>query len=356
MFPLFSSCHQCSLYVAKMDYGHRSLAIPQAPSLSMGIGPQNSGPGLPISSDRLSNMRHPAKRGRIEINPQSRSPSDDPSNAASYYHPQSSATSFAAARPSSYHHSSHHQGNPQYTPFFSPQTTSSFIQPGGAGHSSRAGPGYGLSHHAGASSSAYDSAPVYPNIMGRSGSTAMTNSTSAGSSGGGLFPPFLDTDDQGRHQQHPQAQQTGFGGLEWPVHSSGNSGSSAAHTSLPESGELSSSNFLIILCISPIVSNPQPSTDSGGQNSNSHWLDFLSSNNNASSASNAREIMSWERGGGPPSNNPDLYVERSRPGTAGSPLIAGILNSGKRSPGGLLTSPLTSVNGRDENKDSIPPG
>lgn len=242
-FPSATNVH----YGAKMDYGHRSLAIPQAPSLSMGIGPQNSGPGLPISSDRLSNLRHTAKRGRIEINPQSRSPSDDPSNAASYYQ-QSSATPFAAARQTSgYHHPSHHQGNPQYTPFFSPQTTPSFIQSGGAGHSSRAGPGYGLSHHAGASSSAYDSAPVYPNIMGRTGSTAMTSSTSAGSSGGGLFPPFLDTDEQGRHQQHPQAQQTGFGSLEWPVHSSGNSGSSGAHTSLPESGMLNFSYFLITL-------------------------------------------------------------------------------------------------------------
>ena len=225
-----------------MDYGHRSLAIPQAPSLSMNVGPQNPGSGLPISSDRLSNMRNSAKRGRLEIHPHSRSPSDDPSNTASYYHPQSSATPFAAARQTQgYHHSSHHQTNPQYTPFFSHQSTPSFIQPGGAGHSSRAGSGYGLSHHAGPSSSAsYDSASVYPNIMGRTSSTTLTSSTSAGSTGGGLFPPFLDTDEQGRHQQHSQAQQTGFGGLEWPVHASGNSTSPGAHSSLPESGKFTS--------------------------------------------------------------------------------------------------------------------
>jgi hypothetical protein len=237
-------------YAPQMDYGHRNLAIPQAPSLSMhGLGPQNAGPGLPISSDRLSNIRHSAKRGRLEIHPHSRSPSDDPSNAASYYHPHSSGTPFAAARQSAgYHHPSHHQGNPQYTPFFSPQTASSYIQSGGAGHSSRAGPGYGLSHHPGASGSAsYDSAPVYPNIMGRTGSSTLTSSTSAGSSGGNLFPPFLDTDEQGRHQQHPQAQQAGFGSLEWPVHNSGNSGSSGAHSSLPESGKPASFNIFFDL-------------------------------------------------------------------------------------------------------------
>lgn len=174
--------------------------------------------------------------------------------------------------------------------------------------------------------------------MGRTGSATLTSSTSAGSSGGNLFPPFLDTDEQGRHQQHSQAQQTGFGNLEWPVHTSGNSNSSGAHSSLPES-----------------VPNPQPSTtESSGQNSNSHWLDFLSTSNNAPSASTAREVMSWERGGGPPSNNPDLYVERGRPSTAGSPLMAGIVNVGKRSPGGLLTSPLTGVNGRDDGNKETP--
>ena len=66
--------------------------------------------------------------------------------------------------------------------------------------------------------------------------------------------------------------------------------------------------------------------------------------------------MSWERGGGPPSSNSDLYGDRSRPGTAGSPLIPGVVNAGKRSPGGLLTSPLTGVNGRDDSNKEIPPG
>jgi hypothetical protein len=45
------------------------------------IGSQNPGPGLPISSDRLSTtIRNPAKRGRLDIHhhPHSRSPSDDP--------------------------------------------------------------------------------------------------------------------------------------------------------------------------------------------------------------------------------------------------------------------------------------
>lgn len=120
-----------------------------------------------------------------------------------------------------------------------------------------------------------------------------------------------------------------------------------------------SSNFLIIPSIIQkeilLVPNPQPSTtESSGQNSNSHWLDFLSTSNNAPSASTAREVMSWERGGGPPSNNPDLYVERGRPSTAGSPLMAGIVNVGKRSPGGLLTSPLTGVNGRDDGNKETP--
>ncbi len=43
-----------------------------------------------------------------------------------HHHSQTSAaaTPFAAARQTpSYHHQHHQQGNPQYTPFFSPQTT-----------------------------------------------------------------------------------------------------------------------------------------------------------------------------------------------------------------------------------------
>ena len=234
----------CQVFTpSQMDYSHRSLAIPQAPPLSMhGIGPQNTGSGLPISNDRLSNMRNSAKRGRLDIHPHSRSPSDDPSNGPSYYHPHSSATPFAPARQSAGYHSSHHQSNPQYAPFFSPQSGPSFIQNTGL---SRAGPGYGLSHHAGSSGSAsYDSAPIYPSIMGRTGSTTLTSSTSAGSNTGNLFPPFLDADEQGRHQQHSQAQQSGFGSLDWPVHASGNSGSSGAHSSLPESSKLKLSQLL----------------------------------------------------------------------------------------------------------------
>ena len=251
---------------SQMDYSHRSLAIPQAPPLSMhGIGPQNTGPGLSISSDRLSNIRNSAKRGRLEIHPHSRSPSDDPSNGSSYYHPHSSATPFAPARQSGYH-SSHHQSNPQYTPFFSPQSGPSFIQNAGL---SRAGPGYGLSHHAGSSGSAsYDSAPIYPSIMGRTGSTTLTSSTSAGSSGGNLFPPFLDAaDEQGRHQQHSQAQQSGFGSLDWPVHTSGNSGSSGAHSSLPESSKLKfvqifSTKFVKIQTVHFSLSSQSAASDS----------------------------------------------------------------------------------------------
>lgn len=74
--------------------------------------------------------------------------------------------------------------------------------------------------------------------MGRTG--VAPSPTSAGGSGGSLFPPFLDT-DEGRHTQ---TQQTGFGSLEWPVHTSGNSSSSGAHSSLPASGKLESSNLV----------------------------------------------------------------------------------------------------------------
>lgn len=61
--------------------------------------------------------------------------------------------------------------------------------------------------------------------------------------------------------------------------------------------------------------------------------------------------MSWERGGGQQNSNPDLY-DRGRPGAGGSPMVGGIAPSGKRSPGGgLLSSPLGAVNGRDDAKE-----
>lgn len=57
--------------------------------------------------------------------------------------------------------------------------------------------------------------------------------------------------------------------------------------------------------------------------------------------------MSWERGAGPPSSNPDLYMTRGRPG--GSPMVATIVNTGKRSPGrGLISSPLAVASSRDD--------
>ena len=106
------------------------------------------------------------------------------------------------------------------------------------------------------------------------------------------------------------------------------------------------------------VTNPPPasSTDNSGQGPNNTWLDFLSSNN-PPTGSTAREVMSWERGGGPPSSNSELYVDRGRHGGAGSPMVANIVSAGKRSPGsGLLSSPLTTVNGGDDGNKDIPTG
>ena len=71
--------------------------------------------------------------------------------------------------------------------------------------------------------------------------------------------------------------------------------------------------------------------------------------NNGQSGSAGREALSWERGGGPPNSNSDLYGDRGRPGGGGSPMVAGMVSNGKRSPGGgLLSSPLATVNGRDD--------
>jgi len=175
--------------------------------------------------------------------------------------------------------------------------------------------------------------------MGRPGSAPMQGS---GPGGGSLFSTFLEADEQSRHHQpHQQTQPGGFG-LEWPVHGGGNTSSTAGHSSLPDP-----------------VSNPPPatSTDNSGQGSNNTWLDFLSSNN-PPTGSTAREIMSWERGGGPPSSNTELYVDRGRHGGAGSPMVGNIVSAGKRSPGsgGLLSSPLTSANGRDDGNKDIPTG
>lgn len=74
-------------------------------------------------------------------------------------------------------------------------------------------------------------------------------------------------------------------------------------------------------------------------------MDFLSSSN----APSGRDVMSWERGGGPPSSNTDLYMDRGRPGGSGSPIVANVVSAGKRSPGsGHISSPLAVPNARDE--------
>lgn len=215
-----------------MDYGHRNFSIPQPPPLPMhALGPQGSGSGLPISSDRLSSIGNHAKRSRIGVvPPHSRSPSDDPanSNGTSYYHPtHNTAASFSNTRQSvsGYHQSSqqhHHHSNASYPPFFSSSQASPPFGPGGPGLASRSGQGYGIPQHAGPSTSGtYESGSIYPSIIGRPGSSAI--SAQGSGSGGTLFSPFIDSDESNRH--HPQQQpQSGFGGLEWPVHSSGNPG------------------------------------------------------------------------------------------------------------------------------------
>lgn len=214
-----------------MDYGHRNLSIPQPPPLPMhGLGPQGSGSGLPISSDRLSSIGNSAKRTRLGAIPHSRSPSDDPanSNGTPYYHPtHTSAASFTNARQSvpSYHPSSqqhHHQSNASYPPFFPPSQGSPSFMPAGPGLASRSGQGYAMHHHSAPSTSGtYESASIYPSIIGRPGSSSIQNPAQGSGSGGNLFAPFLDADEPSRH--HPQQQaQGGFSSLEWPVHTSGN--------------------------------------------------------------------------------------------------------------------------------------
>ena len=89
-----------------------------------------------------------------------------------------------------------------------------------------------MSHHAGPSSSGnYESAPIYPSIMGRPGSAPMQGSGPGG--GGNLFSTFLEADEQSRHHQPHQQAQPQTGGFEWPIHPGGNAGATSSHSSLP---------------------------------------------------------------------------------------------------------------------------
>ena len=94
------------------------------------------------------------------------------------------------------------------------------------------------------------------------------------------------------------------------------------------------------------VGNPS-STEQTNGTSNGHWLDFLSGNPTNQSATNGRETMSWERGGG---GNGMYTGDRGRTVTSSSPMISVGGMKRTRLEDELLPPPLTT--GRAESGDS----
>ena len=216
----------------QLDYGHghRTLAIPQPPSLSI----HGAGSTLPISDDRTRRNR----LGSLH----SRSPSDELANGYSYHHPSQNSGPFAG-QPQ--YGAPRHSGS-QYQPFFPVSHTSSSpssFMPSlqsdfhrGPNASSRngngTGGGYPLPPRSNSSnSSSYDPGMYSSMISSRTGS-AQTNG-----GGGDLFAAFLDPSEQSRPQTASSQQGSGFVGLDWPVHApgAGASGGSAASGELWES-------------------------------------------------------------------------------------------------------------------------